>query len=222
MPELVDRLDLTGTAVESVKSAGAALDNIVVGQIVAKDQHPEADKLWVTKVDVGAGEPLQIVCGAQNFNAGDKVPVAMVGATLPDGMTIKKAKLRGIESRGMNCSASELGLGDDHEGLMILPADAPVGMPFAEYAGLSDTILELEITPNRPDCLSVAGVAREVGAVFERAASVPAFDPRGDRRTGRRVRQRHDRRRRDVPALHRAAHPQREDRPVAGVARRSA
>ena len=177
VPELVDRLDLTGTAVESAKGAGAALENIVVGQIISKEAHPEADKLWVTKVDVGAAEPLQIVCGAQNFDAGDKVPVAMVGATLPNGMTIKKAKLRGIESRGMNCSARELGIGDDHEGLMILPTDASVGMPFAEYAGLSDTILELEITPNRPDCLSVAGVAREVGAVFDRVASVPASTP---------------------------------------------
>ncbi len=177
VPELVDRLNLTGTAVEAAKSAGAALENIVVGQIVAKDQHPEADKLWVTKVDVGGDELVQIVCGAQNFNAGDKVPVAMVGATLPGGMTIKKAKLRGVESRGMNCSARELGLGDDHEGLMILPPEASVGMPFAEYAGLSDTILELEITPNRPDCLSVAGVAREVGAVFDRVASVPESVP---------------------------------------------
>ena len=106
---------------------------VVVGQIVAKDRHPEADKLWVTRVDVGADEPLQIVCGAQNFEAGDKVPVALVGATLPNGMTIKKAKLRGVESRGMNCSAKELGLGEDHAGLIILPADAPVGMPFAEY-----------------------------------------------------------------------------------------
>ncbi len=175
--ELVDRLDLTGTAVESVKSAGDALDNVVVGQIIAKEQHPEADKLWVTKVDVGAGEPLQIVCGAQNFNEGDKVPVALVGATLPNGMTIKKAKLRGVESRGMNCSARELGLGEDHEGLMILPADAPVGTPFAEYLGLSDTVLELEITPNRPDCLSVVGVAREIGAVFDRAASTRASTP---------------------------------------------
>jgi len=177
VPELVDRLDLTGTAVEAVKSAGESLDNVVVGQIVTKGSHPEADKLWVTTVDVGAEEPVQIVCGAQNFNAGDKVPVALVGATLPNGMAIKKAKLRGVESRGMNCSARELGLGEDHEGLMILPADAPVGMPFAEYAGLSDTILELEITPNRPDCLCVAGVAREVGAVFDREAAMPASVP---------------------------------------------
>ena len=175
--ELVDKLDLTGTAVEAVKKAGEALDNIVVGQILAKEPHPEADKLWVTKVDVGSGEALQIVCGAQNFNAGDKVPVALVGATLPNGMTIKKAKLRGVESRGMNCSARELGLGEDHEGIMILPADAPVGTPFAEFAGLSDTVLELEITPNRPDCLSVAGVAREIGALYERSATTPASTP---------------------------------------------
>jgi phenylalanyl-tRNA synthetase beta chain len=177
VPELVDRLDLTGTAVESVKSAGEALDGVVVGLIVSKERHPEADKLWVTRVDVGAGEPLQIVCGAQNFEAGDKVPVALVGSTLPDGMTIKKAKLRGVESRGMNCSARELGLGDDHEGLMILDAGAPVGAAFAEFWGLSDTVLELEITPNRPDCLSVAGVAREVGAVLGVPSTVPASVP---------------------------------------------
>ena len=177
VPALVDRLDLTGTAVESTHSAGEALEGVVVGQIVGKERHPEADKLWVTRVGVGGDEPLQIVCGAQNFEAGDKVPVALVGATLPNGMTIKKAKLRGVESRGMNCSARELGLGEDHEGLMILPPDAPVGMPFAEYYGLSDTILELEITPNRPDCLSVAGVAREIGAVLSVGSSVPASRP---------------------------------------------
>jgi len=177
VPELVDRLDLTGTAVEAVKPAGESLDGVVVGRIVSKERHPEADRLWVTTVDVGADEPLQIVCGAQNFEAGDKVPVALVGATLPNGMSIKKAKLRGVESRGMNCSARELGLGEDHEGLMILPADAPVGTAFAEYYGLSDTILELEITPNRPDCLSVAGVAREVGAVLGEEAAMPASSP---------------------------------------------
>lgn len=184
VPELVDRLDLTGTAVESVNVAGAALDGIVVGQIISKDAHPEADKLWVTKVDVGAEEPLQIVCGAQNFEAGDKVPVALIGATLPSGLTIKKAKLRGVESRGMNCSADELGLGGEHSGLLILPADAPVGVPFADYRGLSDSVLELEVTPNRPDCLSVAGVAREVGAVLEHNASVPSAPEGAPAETG--------------------------------------
>ena len=177
VPELIDRLDLTGTAVESAHVAGITLEGVVVGRIVAKEPHPEADRLWVTKVDVGADELLQIVCGAQNFEVGDKVPVALIGATLPNGMTIKKAKLRGVESRGMNCSADELGLGGDHSGLLILPADAPVGTPFAEYRGLSDTVIELEITPNRPDCLSVAGVAREIGAVLCRTATVPAAEP---------------------------------------------
>ena len=175
--ELVDRLDLTGTAVESVHTAGAALEGVVVGQIVSKERHPEADKLWVTRVDVGSDEPLQIVCGAQNFEAGDKVPVALVGATLPNGVTIKKAKLRGIASEGMNCSPDELGFGGEHAGLMILPPDAPIGTPFAEYRGLADTILELEITPNRPDCMSVAGVAREVGAVLGEAVTLPASSP---------------------------------------------
>ncbi len=165
--ELANRFDLTGTAVEALIPVGAALDGIFVGHIVSKERHPDAEKLWVTTVDVGAGEPLQIVCGAQNFEAGDKVPVATVGTTMPSGMEIKKAKLRGVVSMGMNCSASELGLAEDAEGLLILPADAQVGMPFAEYQGIADTVLELEITPNRPDCLSVRGVAREAGAVFD-------------------------------------------------------
>ena len=176
----VDRLDLTGTAVESVKTAGTKLEGIVVGQILTKERHPDADTLWVTTVDVGGESPLQIVCGAQNFEAGDKVPVAVVGAVLPSGLTIKKAKLRGVESRGMNCSADELGMGGDHDGLLILPGDAPVGVPFAQYAGIADTILELEITPNRPDCLSIVGVAREVGAVLDRAVKLPSVSPHED------------------------------------------
>lgn len=177
IPELVDRLDMTGTAVEAVHTAGESLDNVVVGLIEEKVRHPEADKLWVTTIDVGDGDPRTIVCGAQNFEAGDKVPVALVGAILPGGFEIKKAKLRGVVSQGMNCSAKELGLGDDHDGLLILPADAPIGMPFAQYQGLSDTIIELEITPNRPDCLSMAGVAREIGALLEREAVLPTGMP---------------------------------------------
>lgn len=175
--ELADRLDMTGTAVEGVHSAGESLDGVVVGLIAGKVKHPEADKLWVTTVDVGDGAPRNIVCGAQNFEAGDKVPVALVGAVLPGGFEIKKAKLRGVVSEGMNCSARELGLGEDHAGLMILPADAPVGAPFAEWYGLADTVLDLEVTPNRPDCLSVAGVAREVGAVLGSPVSYPASVP---------------------------------------------
>ncbi|MCL2826787.1 MAG: phenylalanine--tRNA ligase subunit beta, partial [Eggerthellaceae bacterium] len=181
---LCDRLDLTGTGVEGIERLGASFDNVVTGQIVAKDAHPDSDHLWVTKVDVGSanlGEdgsplPLQIVCGAQNFNAGDHVVVALVGSVLPNGAAIKKSKLRGVESCGMNCSARELGLGEDHAGIMILPADAPLGMPFADYAGKGDTVLDLEITPNRPDCLSVVGLAREMGAIFGEDVTLPAFD----------------------------------------------
>lgn len=175
--ELADRLDMTGTAVEAIKTAGEALEGVVIGLIAGKEKHPDADKLWVTTVDVGDGTMRTIVCGAQNFEAGDKVPVALPGAVLPGGFEIKKSKLRGVVSEGMNCSARELGIGEDHEGLMILPADAPVGVAFAEYQGMSDTILELEITPNRPDCLSVTGVAREIGAVLGKQASYPSQQP---------------------------------------------
>ncbi len=169
-----DRLDLTGTGVEGVESRGDAFDHIVCGKIISKEPHPDSDHMWVTMVDVGnahlgqdgSPEPLQIVCGAQNFEAGDHIVVALAGSELPGGITIKKSKLRGVVSNGMNCSERELGLGDDHQGIMILPEDTPVGMPFAEYAGLADTVLDLEITPNRPDCLSIAGMAREVGAMY--------------------------------------------------------
>jgi phenylalanyl-tRNA synthetase beta chain len=175
--ELTELLDMTGTKVEAVHTVGDALSGVVIGRILTKQRHPEAEKLWVTTVDVGATEPLNIVCGAQNFEALDIVPVALVGTTLPNGMTIKRAKLRGVVSEGMNCSASELGLGSDSDGILVLPADAPVGVPFAEWRGLADTVLELEVTPNRPDCLSMAGVAREVGAVTGAVARVPGASP---------------------------------------------
>jgi phenylalanyl-tRNA synthetase beta chain len=174
---LTDLLDMTGTKVEAVHTLGAALEGVFVGRILTKERHPDAETLWVTTVDVGGPEPLQIVCGAQNFEAGDKVPVAVVGATLPNGMTIKRAKLRGIVSEGMNCSGTELGIGADASGLLILAADAPVGTPFAQYHGMADTVLELEVTPNRPDCLSMAGVAREVGAVTGKPVRLPGGKP---------------------------------------------
>ncbi len=175
--ELADRLDLTGTAVEAVETLGEGLAGVVIGSVLTKERHPDAETLWVTTVEVGAGEPLQIVCGAQNFEAGDKVPVATVGTTLPNGVTIKKAKLRGVESHGMNCSPTELGVGGEASGLLILPADAPVGESFGEWRGLADVVLELEITPNRPDCLSMVGVAREVAAVLGSTASKPTSTP---------------------------------------------
>lgn len=179
-----DRLDLTGTGVEGVEIAGATYDKVVVGQIVEKKAHSDSDHMWVCQVSVGENnlgkdgkpEPLQIVCGAQNFNEGDKIPVALVGAEFGD-FKIKKSKLRGVVSNGMNCSERELGLGSDHDGIMILPADAPVGEPFADYMKLNDKILDLEITPNRPDCLSMKGMAREVGAMYERDFIDPLDDP---------------------------------------------
>ena len=163
-----DRLDLTGTGVEGVEKTGAALDGVVVGHVETCEPHPDSDHMHVVTVDVGAGEPVQVVCGAPNIAAGIKVPVATVGAVLPGDFKIKKSKLRGIASCGMCCSKRELGMGADHEGIWVLPEDAPVGMPIADYAKLSDTVLDLEITPNRPDCLSIVGFAREVGAMCQR------------------------------------------------------
>lgn len=177
IPELCDRLDMTGTKVEAVHATGAALDGVVVGQVLAKEPHPEADRLSFCSVDVGADDALSIVCGASNFKVGDKVPVATVGATLPNGVTIKRSKLRGLLSEGMMCSPTELAVGGDASGLLILSDDAPVGAPFGAYYGLSDTVLELEVTPNRPDCLSMVGVAREVGAVTGRPFRTPASVP---------------------------------------------
>ncbi|MCL2819141.1 MAG: phenylalanine--tRNA ligase subunit beta, partial [Actinomycetia bacterium] len=178
---MCERLDMTGTAVEAVEKTGQIPEGIYVGQIVSKERHPDSDHLWITRVDVGdaAGEYagddglLQIVCGAQNFEAGDKVPVATVGVIFAPAageskeFVIKKSKLRGVESFGMNCSVRELGLGDNHDGIMILPKDAPIGTSFAHWYGDGDTIFDLEVTPNRPDCLSMMGIAREVGAVFD-------------------------------------------------------
>ncbi len=192
---LCDKLDLTGTGVEGADTLGASLDHVVIGLILEKEPHPDSDHMFVCKLDVGKAncgddgqpEPLQIVCGAQNFNAGQKVPVAMIGAVLPGDMKIKKSKLRGVVSCGMNCSARELGLGDDVDGLYILPDDAPVGMPVAEYLQLSDTVLDLEITPNRPDCLSMEGMAREVGAMYRNPVADVCADmelSEGDEPTG--------------------------------------
>ncbi len=176
-----DRLDLTGTGVEGVERTGDVFYKVVTGQVLEKTAHPDSDHMWVCKVSVGECNvdeqgnpaPLQIVCGAQNFNQGDHIVVAMIGAVLPGDIKIKKSKLRGVVSYGMNCSARELGIGSDHEGIMILPEDAPLGVPFADYMQLADTVLDLEITPNRPDCLSMVGMAREVGAMYAKDFNNP-------------------------------------------------
>ncbi|MCF6211985.1 MAG: phenylalanine--tRNA ligase subunit beta [Gammaproteobacteria bacterium] len=163
--ELAQLLTLAGLEVEAVEPVAGEFTNTIVGQVTAIAAHPDADKLNVCAVDVGQDEPLQIVCGASNVVVGMKAAVALVGARLPGGMKIKEAKLRGVPSFGMLCSEAELGLAESADGLMALPADAPVGTDIRQYLHLDDNTFELGLTPNRGDCLSIAGVAREVGVV---------------------------------------------------------
>ena len=163
--ELVARLSMTGLEVDSVTPAAGEFSGVVVGEILSAEQHPDADKLRVCRVSNGS-EEFQVVCGAPNARAGIKIPFAMVGAVLGEDFKIKKAKLRGVESFGMLCSAAELQISEDHDGLYELPLDAPVGQSVREYLGLDDAIIEVDLTPNRGDCLSIAGLAREVGANY--------------------------------------------------------
>ena len=158
-------LTMAGLEVEEATPATPLFSGVVVAQIVAADKHPNADKLKLCKVDAGTGELLQIVCGAPNAALGMKVPCAKVGAMLPGDFAIKPAKLRGVESFGMLCSARELGLSDDHGGLYALSEDAPLGADIRDYLGLDDTLFTVKLTPNRADCLSLEGVAREVAAI---------------------------------------------------------
>ncbi|MFT3792487.1 MAG: phenylalanine--tRNA ligase subunit beta [Rudaea sp.] len=172
--ELCHKLTMAGLEVEGVEAIGSALEGVVVAEIVECTQHPNADKLRVCKVAIGE-EVVQIVCGAPNARAGLKAPLATVGTTMPNGMPIKKAALRGVDSFGMLCSAKELGIDADASGLLELPGDAPVGKPLAEYLQLPDAAIEIKLTPNRPDCLSVQGVARDVAAIFGVAVAAPAI-----------------------------------------------
>jgi len=176
---LVHRLTMSGLEVEGVEPLGAALDGVVVAEIVGCEKHPNADKLRVCAVAAG-GEKIQIVCGAPNARVGLKAPLAKIGAKLPNGIEIKQAALRGVDSRGMLCSAKELGIDADASGLMELPADAPVGESLARYLGLPDASIELKLTPNRPDCLSVHGLARDVGALFAAPFHPPEIKPQPD------------------------------------------
>ena len=175
--ELADQLSMAGLEVDAVEPAAARFDGVVVGAVLSREQHPDADKLSVCSVDVGAGEPLQIVCGAKNVAAGMRVPVATVGAVLPGDFKIKKAKLRGVASAGMICSASELGLAESSDGILPLPADAPVGRNFRDYLALDDMCIDVDLTPDRGDCLSVAGIAREVGVINRVALTPPSIAP---------------------------------------------
>lgn len=173
--ELVARLSMAGLEVDSVMPAAGAFSGVVVGEILSTEQHPDADKLRVCQVSNGA-ERFQVVCGAPNARPGIKIPFAMIGAVLGDDFKIKKAKLRGVESFGMLCSASELQISDDNSGLMELASDAPVGQDIRVYLGLDDTCIEVDLTPNRGDCLSIAGLAREVGALYGVEVKRPAIE----------------------------------------------
>ncbi len=175
--ELVEQLTMAGLEVDSVMPAAADFDGVVVGEVIDLKPHPNADRLQVCTVSIGDQSPLQIVCGAANVYQGMRAPTALVGARLPGDFRIKKSKLRGEASHGMLCSEKELGLAEDAEGLMDLPADAPVGADIREYLELDDSIITLDLTPNRADCLSVEGIAREVAALNETACKpLPAAE----------------------------------------------
>lgn len=161
---LADQLSLAGLEVDDVESVASDFSGVVVGEILSAEQHPDADKLRVCQVSNGT-ETFQVVCGAPNARAGIKTAFAMVGATLPGDFKIKKAKLRGVESMGMLCAEDELGLSDDHDGIMELSANAPVGQDVREYLNLNDMIIDVDLTPNRGDCLGMVGMAREVGVL---------------------------------------------------------
>ena len=180
--ELVARLSMVGLEVDAVTPVAGEFSGVVVGEVLSTAQHPDADKLRVCQVSNGT-ETFQVVCGATNVRPGLKIPFAMIGAKLPGDFKIKKAKLRGVESNGMLCSETELQVGDDDSGLMELATDAPVGRDFREYLGLDDATIEIGLTPNRGDCLSLAGLAREVSAIYGAAVSpveVPAVTPAHD------------------------------------------
>ena len=174
--EIANALTMIGQEVEAIDIQGKDLDNVVIGQIVEFDKHPNSDRLTLLKVDVGEEEPLQIICGAKNHKLNDKVVVAKIGAVLPGNFKIKKSKIRDIESYGMLCSEAELGFAKESEGIIILPEDAPIGKEYREYMGLNDVIFELEITPNRPDCLSHIGIAREIAAYYNRKVKYPMIE----------------------------------------------
>ena len=174
--ELCHLLTMAGLEVEERRAAAADFSGVVVARVLSTEKHPDADKLKLCKVDTGEHGVLQIVCGAPNVAAGMVAPCALVGAKLP-GIEIKKAKVRGIESFGMMCSARELGMSEDHGGLLALPDDAPIGTDIRRYLNLDDTLITLKLTPNRADCLSLTGIAREVAALTGAPLTLPAIEP---------------------------------------------
>ena len=180
--ELASRLTFSGTEVEGIRTIGGDYTGIVAGEVLSVEKHPNADRLTVCRVSNGKDE-LTVVCGAPNVAVGLKAPLAGVGVTLPNGMKIRKAKVRGVESAGMLCAEDELGLSDDHSGLLILPAGVKTGTPFSEIAGPPEVVLELEVTPNRPDCLSMIGMAREIAVLLGKPLRIPTPAVREEART---------------------------------------
>jgi phenylalanyl-tRNA synthetase beta chain len=174
---LAEQLTMAGLEVDGIEPAAPPFTGVIVARILSAEKHPNADRLRVCTVDTGQTAPLSIVCGAANARAGLQVPLAQVGAQLPGGLVIKQAPVRGVESSGMLCSAKELGLADGMEGLLELSADAPLGQDFREYLQLDDSVLTLELTPNRGDCLGVQGIAREVGVLNRSPVKGPQIGP---------------------------------------------
>ena len=170
--EIENALTMIGQEVEKIEIKGENLDKVVTAKIVEKEKHADSDHLTVCKVDIGK-EIIQVVCGAPNHKLGDKVVLAQIGAKLAPDFVIKKGKIRGVESSGMLCSSKELGIGTDASGIIILPEDAPIGVPMKEYLEIDDVVFELEITPNRPDCLSHIGIARELAAYYNKKVMYP-------------------------------------------------
>lgn len=175
--ELGDRLTMAGHELDSVHVEGDGLEGVVVAEILEASPHPGADRLQVCKVSSGEGEPIQIVCGAPNARKGLKTPLARPGTRLPNGLKLRKAKIRGVESLGMLCSAVELGLGEESDGIMELPADAVVGQPLTDLLVLPDAVFEVDLTPNRGDCFSVLGIARDVSAMTATPLAGPELAP---------------------------------------------
>ncbi|MBJ5870684.1 phenylalanine--tRNA ligase subunit beta, partial [Salmonella enterica subsp. enterica serovar Derby] len=174
---LANQITMAGLEVDGVEPVAGSFNGVVVGEVVECAQHPNADKLRVTKVNVGGERLLDIVCGAPNCRQGLKVAVATIGAILPGDFKIKAAKLRGEPSEGMLCSFSELGISDDHSGIIELPADAPLGTDIREYLKLDDNTIEISVTPNRADCLGIIGVARDVAVLNKAPLQEPEMAP---------------------------------------------
>ena len=173
--ELADRLTLSGSNMEEIITSGDDIQNVVTGRLESIEQHPDADKLVICQLNVGSEEQIQIVTGANNMKVNDVVPVALHGAVLPNGLKIKKGKLRGIVSNGMMCSEEELGIATEEavHGLMILPCDTPLGKDIKEVLGLNKSTIDFDITSNRPDCLSMVGMARETAATLGTSYRMP-------------------------------------------------